>query len=68
MHEAPNLDMSDAQQVAQLKPVNAPVDCRVKKAFDAYPLSQCAGSVFPLERAAVLLQSLRFFNVFRGLQ
>ena len=31
MREAPNLDMSDAQQVAQLMPVNAPVDCRVKK-------------------------------------
>ena len=31
MREAPNLDMGDAQQVAQLMPVNAPVDCRVKK-------------------------------------
>ena len=31
MREAPNLDMSDAQLVAQLMPVNAPVDCRVKK-------------------------------------
>ena len=31
MREAPNIDMSDAQQVAQLMPVNAPVDCRVKK-------------------------------------
>ena len=35
MREATKLDMSDAQQAARLMPVNAPVECRAKKAFDA---------------------------------
>ena len=31
MRGAPKMDMSDEQQVSQLLPVNAPVECKVKK-------------------------------------